>query len=98
MDEPLAWWDSLSDETVAFWSAYWRVEPWGCEWERHSELMSTLDHIYGATVNQFAKEGEAYKPFASEAFMPDDFLRDKKRKKKVDFSQQFNNFVMANSR
>jgi len=98
VDEPFAWWDSLSEETVAFWSAYWRVEPWGREWEMHGDMMSTLDHIYAATVNQFAEEGKAYKPFHSDAFMPDDYLRDKKPKKKLAFEQQFDAFVKANTR
>lgn len=97
IDEPFEWWDSLSEESVQFWAAYWRVEPWGREWERHGEVMSTLDHIYAATVNQFAEEGKSYKPLNAEAFMPDDYLREKKRRKAVAFDQQFDAFVRANS-
>jgi len=97
VDEPYAWWDSLSDEAVEFWEAFWRIEPWGGDWERHGEIMSTLDHLYAVTANQFAEEGKGYKPLQADAFMPADYLREKKRKPKVDFEQQFQAFVQANS-
>jgi hypothetical protein len=75
IDSPLEWWDSLSDESVEFWQAYWQVEPWGCEWERHSHTMSMLDVLYAATINPHLKKRDFVKPRAPIDFMPADYCQ-----------------------
>ena len=77
VDDPLAWWDSLPDDVVEFWRAYWQVEPWGCEWERHSYLMSLLDVHYAATINPHLDKRHRVKPRAPQDFMPVDFFRER---------------------
>lgn len=76
IDDPRAWYDSLPDEVVSLWDAYWQLEPWGCDWLRHAEQMVMLDHIYALVANRGLSRDQrhlAYKPRRRKAFMPADY-------------------------
>jgi len=101
ISDPYSWWDSLSDEAVEFWQAYWRVEPWGFEFERHAEQMRALDYIYAALVNQHMEKGKEYKPPDFVSHMPDDFYQPKTQERKLttdEMAGKLDAFVKANSR
>lgn len=99
--EPYQWWDSLSNEAVEFWQAYWRVEPWGFEFERHAEQMQALNYIYAALVNQHLEKGKEYKPPELTSHMPDDFYIPKAPAVKLtadEMAEKLDRFVRATSR
>lgn len=101
MDHPYTWWDSLSDEAVDFWKAYWRVEPWGCEWERHAVQVSSLEHIFAAIINQHVEKGKEYKPGPFASHMPPDYYEEKLPTPEIsndDMADKLDAFVRATSR
>ena len=55
IDNPQAWFDSLPDSVVAFWQAYWKVEPWG-NWIQHAQLCNTIDNIRVALTSGKAED------------------------------------------
>ena len=80
IDDPEAWLDSVPDRVLRVWEAYWRVEPWGVEWERHSRMMVLLDAIYAATVNPNLPKHKRHDIRSEDSFMPVDYLRDKPKR------------------
>lgn len=95
IDDPMAWWDSLSDEVVEFWETMWQIEPWGSEWERHSHQMSILDCIYAATINPNLDRRNRVKPRPPMDFMPPDYYIEPTTKKN-DIVAQLDAYVGAN--
>ena len=76
------------------WQAYWQVEPWGTEWDRHSEMMVLLDAIYAATINPNLKKSDRHKVRHAADFMPVDYARPKlPKKKKTNIVDQLNAFA-----
>lgn len=94
IDDPIAWLDAIPKRTWALWQAYWQVEPWGTDWDRHGEMMVMLDAIYAATVNPHIKE-ETHKHKVREAadFMPVDYDRPPKNRGKKDIVEQLDRFI-----
>jgi hypothetical protein len=68
VDDPLAWYDTLSDEAVRFWDAYWRHEPWGGHWEQHAQSCQLFSAANKATDSPVPELAE---------FMPQDWERPK---------------------
>lgn len=94
IDDPIAWLDSIPNKTWAMWQAYWQIEPWGTEWERHGEMMVLLDAIYAATVNQHLKKSKMHKVREASSFMPHDYDRPQRAKKeKTNIVDQLNAFA-----
>lgn len=91
IDNPLGWWDSLSDETVEFWSAYWRVEPWGTPWHRHAGLMQMLDVIYSACLGWFSGGKSRYEPQRFGRWMPTDWQDMSSEQVGEDITKQLDN-------
>lgn len=101
VDDPLAWWDSLSDETVQFWESFWSVEPWGTQWERHAEQMSLMELLFAAQVNPNLEKEKHFKPSPPVAFMPPDYYQEKQPVKKLtndEMAAKLDNFVRATTR
>ena len=67
IDDPEQWLHEASSRKVAFWEAFFRVEPFGCDWERHA-VQSTLLSCLMSTVA--ATAGGKAKPQKIEDFMP----------------------------
>ena len=67
IDDPEQWLHEASSRKVAFWEAFFRVEPFGCEWERDA-IKSTLLSCLMVTVA--ATAGGKGKPQKLEDFMP----------------------------
>lgn len=98
IDDPVAWMDAIPKRTWALWQAYWQVEPWGTDWERHADMMVMLDAIYAAAVNPYRKEGSEHKVREAAAFMPFDYDRGQQRKPaKPDITEQIDRFRGATS-
>ena len=94
IDDPLAWLDTIPDKTWAMWQAYWQIEPWGTDWERHSEMMVMLDAIYAATVNPHLDKRDRHKVREAADFMPRDYDRPKRPKQsEADIVDQLNAFA-----
>lgn len=70
VDEPYKWWDSLSEEAIQFWHAYWQVEPFGAEWEQVAMVSAMLDAVYAATLNPNVEKADRHKPRGLEDFLP----------------------------
>lgn len=72
IDDPEAWLDTVSPRTLAIWSAFYRVEPWGNEYERSAgvaALISAQTAMIAATVAQ------KMTPQPVSDFMPSNWLR-----------------------
>lgn len=67
IDDPEQWLHEASSRKLAFWEAFFKVEPFGCEWERHA-IQSTLLSCLMVTVA--ATAGGKGKPQKLEDFMP----------------------------
>lgn len=67
IDDPEQWLHEASKRKVDFWEAFFRVEPFGCDWER-SAIQSTLISCLMMTVA--ATAGGKGKPQKLEDFMP----------------------------
>jgi len=67
IDDPEQWLHEASSRKVAFWEAFFRVEPFGCDWERDA-IKSTLLSCLMMTVA--ATAGGKGKPQKLEDFMP----------------------------
>lgn len=78
----MAWLDSVPDKTWSMWQAYWQVEPWGTEWDRHAEMMVMLDAIYAATVNPNVEKQDRHKVRDAVEFMPVDYDRPRAKRAK----------------
>lgn len=77
------------------WQAYWQVEPWGTEWDRHAEMMVMLDAIYAATLNPNVDKADRHTVRDAVDFMPTDYDRPpaKRAKKKHSIVDQLNAFA-----
>lgn len=67
IDDPEKWLHEAHPRKVAFWQAFFKVEPFGCDWERsalHSAQLSALTATVAATA------GAKMKPQDIDAFMP----------------------------
>lgn len=91
----MAWLDSVPDKTWSMWQAYWQVEPWGTEWDRHAEMMVMLDAIYAATVNPNVEKQHHHKVRDAVEFMPADYDRPraKRANPKASIVDQLNAFA-----
>lgn len=89
IDDPVAWFDSLSDETFQLWLTHWTVEPWGgMEWERHAEQMEVLEQIMSMMANKGLHPKHRdwhnrYRARTRNEFMPGDYVAPPTTKKKT---------------
>jgi hypothetical protein len=99
IDDPRAWLDSLPDDVVRLWDAYWQLEPWGGDWARHADLMVLMDHIYALVANKgLGRESRhlAYKPRGRRSFMPMDYAGESpKRTSRKSTAQQCEEYMAA---
>lgn len=49
IDDPIGWLESAPPRVVRFWEAFFRIEPFGCDWER-SALQASMTSALTATV------------------------------------------------
>lgn len=73
IDDPEAWLDAASDEQLALWQAFDRIEPIGRDWERHAAAMSMIDGLYALTLNVNVPDNE-YKPRQLKDFLPPGYM------------------------
>ena len=70
VDNPLTWFDGLPEGVQKFWKTFYRLEPFGGEWQRHGEMCQLLHLIAMRTAKA---EGETLREQAD--FMPADFIK-----------------------
>jgi hypothetical protein len=72
IDDPWQWLHEAEPEKVALWEAFYKVEPFGSEWEQSAMVAQSLTHVISATagVRSKSKLGD---------FMPDAWDGNKKR-------------------
>ena len=100
VDDPKGWFDSLSDETVAFWDAFSRVDPFGGEWHRHADLMQVVELMMARMINHGLGKENAhlrYEPRGRKDFMPGDYQGDEPKPKttKKDLNEQLSAMAKA---
>jgi hypothetical protein len=82
VDDPMAWLDSLPDDVLTLWDAYYRLEPWGGEYHRHAAEMEVLETILAYVVNRHVTEkSKVYKPRSRADFMPAGYAGERPKKK-----------------
>lgn len=67
IDDPEQWLHEASSRKLAFWEAFFRVEPFGCDWERDAIQSMLLSHLM---ITVAATAGGKGKPQKLEDFMP----------------------------
>lgn len=93
IDDPEQWLESQPERVLAVWEAYWKLEPWGLDWERHSRQMELMDHLLASTINPHLPKEDRYKAHGYDYFMPMDYVKPKKKRKSI--AQQLNAFAAA---
>ena len=68
------------DRVIAFWQAFDRRRPIGCEWEQYANIMAMLEVLVAAISNPNLDEKSRIKPRGSEAYLPSG-LQEKKKKR-----------------
>jgi len=72
VDDPEAWLDRAPQRVVAVWRAFYRLEPWGNDYQRHAVEASLLSRI-NATIG--ASFGAKLKPLSFADLMPQEWDR-----------------------
>jgi len=72
IDDPEAWLDRAPQRVVAIWRAFYRLEPWGNDYQRHAVEASLLSRI-NATIG--ASFGAKLKPLSFADLMPQEWDR-----------------------
>ena len=70
VDNPLTWFDELPEGVQQFWKTFYRLEPFGGEWQRHGEMCQLL-HLVALRLAR--GEGETLREQSD--FMPADFIK-----------------------
>ena len=95
VDDPRAWFDSLPDDVVALWDAYYRIEPFGNDYHRHAEMCEILEHIYAVVVNRgMSSRANMIRPRKRRVFFPPDYVGQRERKaRKTTIGQQLEEYA-----
>lgn len=70
------WFDSLPHDVVTLWDAYYRLEPWGGEYQRHAAECELLESIFAKLINRDIPKDRRdliYKPRKRRQFFPPDY-------------------------
>lgn len=99
VDDPYGWWDSLEDDAVAFWEAYWQVEPWGGDWERSAMVCAMVDQLFAATINPNLKKHDRHTPRQLSEFLPvGSYSPKQKTKASRDLAKKLDDFAGVNKK
>ena len=65
--------DETDDAVLTLWEAYYKLEPWGGEYERHSQQMELADAAFAVQINSSIPKNRTdlkYKPRDRRKFYP----------------------------
>ena len=88
IDDVVGWYESLPDDVWSQWEAFDRVEPIGCEWERHASVMAMLETVYAATINPHLEQSDRIKPRPPQEFLPSGFTGEKPKRRRATLREQ----------
>lgn len=94
IEDVIGWYESLPDDVWSQWLAYDRVEPVGCDWERHASLMGMLEVLQAAMLNPHLDKNDRMKPRGPDAFLPAGFL-EQRPKASANLAKQLEVFSAA---
>ena len=80
IDDPEQWLELQPERVIAFWEAFDAIEPIGCEWERWASLMSMVESVFAAILNQNLQKQDRITPRNPEQFLPREMRSKKVRK------------------
>ena len=86
VDDPRAWWDSLPSDVVTLWDAFYRLEPWGGEYQRHAAECELLESIFAKLINRDIPKDRRdliYKPRQRRQFFPGDYAGESPKRTKA---------------
>lgn len=70
--DPESWLDSVSPRTLALWQAFYRIEPWGRDYERDAILSMMVSQVSSFIA---AGNGAKVKPIPMADFMPAEWIQ-----------------------
>lgn len=90
--------DNASDEVVTLWDAFYRLEPWGGEYQRHAAESELLEHIFAMLANRNLPPNRRdliYRPRRRRAFFPPDYAGEvlKTKRKGTGIAEQCQQYV-----
>jgi len=89
IDDPEQWLHEATSRKLAIWEAYYKVEPWGSEWERSAMVTASVTNTVAACHGVKKKDMSDLQDY-----MPADWVGRKAKKTKCRQSiQGFRDFV-----
>jgi hypothetical protein len=97
IDDPRSWLDATPDDVVSLWDAFYRLEPWGGDYQRHADQMEIAEAAFAIQANTAIPKNRRdlrFKPRQRKRFFPADYAGELPVEKKpevnpVDQCQQF---------
>jgi hypothetical protein len=97
IDDPRAWLDATPDDVVGLWDAFYRLEPWGGEYQRHADQMEIAEAAFALQANMAIPKNRQdlkFKPRQRKRFFPANYagelpVDNKPKENAVDQCQKF---------
>jgi hypothetical protein len=94
--------DATPDDVVKLWEAYYQLEPWGGEYQRHAVEMELMDASFALAANRGLPPNRndlKYQPRRRKQFFPPDYAGEvpveKKRPKMIEQCEHFANTILG---